>query len=242
MLHQMLLISLLFFSLDLRAQTYTCKDLFHVVVHDNKGLQTLAQRALALSEKLAIVPHSPLSVNKAIVHLELWALHRKMLSYFSIPTSHPGPLFVSRYFAPEFYWRTRISMRLGAVQARAPFLTQTQRDSLRILWTPSGVVHASSGELISSPLSGDFVIGLDGQIYIAHQIRNQFPHFRHSSFFAGAPVLFAGYISVEPNGTVAIFSRNSGHYQPSRDHFLWALDYLRDSGFTILSEYPDRFK
>ncbi len=204
-------------------------------------MQILAQRALTISEKLASTPPSLLSISQRLLYLQLRRMHNNMLIYLPPPPSHPGALFVQSYFAPEFYWQTTVSMRSGGLQSKVPLLTQAQREDFRFVWTTEGVVHAASGEKIVEPISGEFVIGLDQQIYIAFSSTVRPRFFRHSSFFAGGPVLFAGHIQIQPNGEISNLSRNSGHYRPSRAHFLWAIDFLSASGFTAVSSYPDFF-
>ncbi len=231
---------LLLFS-QARAEGLQCKNIFHVTLHHESALQILAQTALTVSEKMASTPSSFFSLKELLLRRELRKVHKKMLAHLPPPSFHPGALFVQSYFSPEFYWQTTVSIRSGGLQTRAPFLTQSQRDDLRFIWTPEGVVHDTSGEKILSPISGDFVIGLDQQIYIAHNSTSRPRFFRHSSFFAGEPVLFAGHVEIQPNGVISHFSRDSGHYRPSRAHFLWALDFLNASGFTTTGSYSDIF-
>lgn len=235
----LLLFSLLFSQG--RAESLLCKNLFHVTLYNESTLQILAQRALTLSEQLASTPPSLLSLSEKLLRLELKQVHKKMLIYLPPPFSHPGALFVQGYFTPEFYWQTTVNMRSGGLQTKAPFLTHAQREDRRFIWTAGGVVHASSGEKIDAAVSGDFVIGLDQQIYIADNSTDLPRFFRHSSFFAGGPVLFAGHIQILPNGVISNLSRSSGHYRPSRAHFLWAIDFLSASGFAVVSFYPDIF-
>lgn len=224
-----------------RADSLLCKKLFHVTLHNEFVLQSLAQRALAISENMASTPSSFYSFKGLLLRRELRQVHKKMLARFVTPSTHPGALFVQSYFSPEFYWQTTVSLRSGGLQTRAPFLIQTQRDDLHFIWTSEGVIHTSSGEKITAPVYGDFVIGLDQKIYVAFNSESRAHFFRHSSFFAGAPVLFAGHIHIQPNGVISHLSRDSGHYRPTRAHFLWAIEFLSASGFTLLNSYPDIF-
>jgi hypothetical protein len=237
-----LLILFFFLSPQLRAEQLLCKNLFHVTIYDEGALQSLAQQALAVSEQLANTPPSFLSISERLLRRELKREHKKMLTLRPPPPSHPGALFVQSYYTPEFYWRTTVSTRSGALQMKALFLTQAQREELQFIWSENGVVHVASGEKMSDAISGDFVIGLDLQIYIAYTSSVRPGFFRHSSFFAGGPVLFAGHIEIQPNGMISHVSRNSGHYRPSRAHLLWAIDFLSSAGFTVADSYPDFFK
>ncbi len=234
----------LFFSLlvsEGRAEGLLCKNIFHVTLHHESALQMLAQRALSLSEKLASTPLSLLSIPERLLSLQLMRVHKKMLIYLPPPSSHPGALFVQSHFTPEFYWPTTVNMRSGGLQTKAPLLTQAQREEFRFIWTAEGVLHAASGTKIDAAISGDFVIGLDQQVYIASGSVPRPRFFRHSSFFAGEPVLFAGHIQIQPNGEISLLSRNSGHYRPSRAHLLWAMDFFSAAGFAVASSYPDFF-
>jgi hypothetical protein len=236
-----LLILIFFLSPQIRAEQLHCKNLFHVTIYDEGALQSLAQRALAVSEQLANTPPSFLSFSERLLRWELQRVHKKMLALRPPPSSHPGALFVQSHYTPEFYWQTTVSLHSGGLQTKAPFLTQVQREELQFVWTGSGVVHIASGEKMSDPISGDFVIGLDQQVYIAYTSTLRPRFFRHSSFFAGGPVLFAGHIEIQPNGVISHVSRNSGHYRPSRAHLLWAIDFLSGEGFTVADSYPDFF-
>ena len=52
----------------------------------------------------------------------------------------------------------------------------------------------------------------------------------HSSVVGGAPVLCAGEIGTDENGLLRFASNQSGHYRPSRRHFLHFLDGLVQAG------------
>ena len=236
-----LLILIFFLSPQICAEQLLCKNLFHVTIYDEGALQNLAQRALAVSEQVANTPPSFLSLSERLLQRELKRLHRKLISLRPPPPSHPGPLFVLSNYTPEFFWQTTVSTRSGGLQIKASFLTQAQREELQFISTGNGVVHVASGEKINDAISGEFVVGLDQQVYIAYNSSVRPGFFRHSSFFAGGPVLFAGHIQILPNGVISHVSRNSGHYRPSRAHLLWVMDFLSSSGFIVADSYPDFF-
>jgi hypothetical protein len=52
----------------------------------------------------------------------------------------------------------------------------------------------------------------------------------HSSFVSGAPVLCAGEIATDANGSVWFVSNHSGHYRPGRPHLLAFLERLAADG------------
>lgn len=241
-MRQSLLFTILFLTLQSsNAQSLLCKNLFHIELHENTEVQNLYQEALSISEKMAQTPVTFFSIPERLLKIELRSTHKKILRRFSTPPQHPGALVVRGFFLPEFFWPTTVSSLTGGIQTRTPFLTSQQRDDLHFAMTPNGVVQTRSGESLQKAIYGDFVIGLDQKIYVAHDLSQLPSFFRHSSFFAGAPVLFAGYIRIEPNGFVSSLSRQSGHYQPSKAHLHWTIEFLRESGFTTLDSYPDLF-
>jgi hypothetical protein len=228
------------------ANPLACSSLFQTPSIASKetenAIQQLSQQALALSEKLAHIQPTFLNIHERILQRKIRNLHRRMTSIYERPPGHPGVLFMDSYFYPEFFWETTVNTTTGKLQTRTPILTSNERQALSLAATPSGVIHRQTGKPLTETISGDFVIGLDQQLYVHFDpaISNRF--FRHSSFFAGGPVLFAGHIQIEPTGRISFFSAKSGHYRPSKAHFIWALEFLSSLGFTITDSFTYHFE
>lgn len=60
-------------------------------------------------------------------------------------------------------------------------------------------------------------------------------HFHHSSFLGGAPVIGAGEIKTDKEGTITHLSKDSGHYDPSDLHLEQTLAFLSSHGVDIAS-------
>jgi hypothetical protein len=68
--------------------------------------------------------------------------------------------------------------------------------------------------------------GVTNKFYAGNHVKGRF---HHSSFVAGDPVKCGGEMVVR-NGRMLLVSAKSGHYQPRREHFIYALGVLRGLG------------
>ncbi|WP_291516191.1 hypothetical protein [Bdellovibrio sp. ArHS] len=80
-----------------------------------------------------------------------------------------------------------------------------------------------SGKLISrfeNSLDFIFIVNTTGEMHVYPLSSNQsgFTRLKHSSLAQGQPVLMAGEISLNRDGTIFSVSNKSGHYQPSSSH------------------------
>ncbi len=222
-------VSLFIISVSPTAEARVCYDIFPLdYFRQNPQAQELTLESHRLAEQLSKTN------NKA---KELWlswkirSLHHKFSDLFPLPDDHPGPLFIWSYFYPEPFWPTLFIH--GRFRARVWYLDEPRRRNLEYEWTEQGVKNVQTGEPLRGPKHWIVVIGLDRKIYLSHDIQQLPIYFCHSSFFAGMPVLFAGAIEFERDGTVSLLSNNSGHYHPSSRHLNWAATYMRSLGFKI---------
>lgn len=75
--------------------------------------------------------------------------------------------------------------------------------------------------------TGFYVMGLDGKLYVnTSRIKDGF---FHSSFFSGRPVASAGHIIIK-DGLVTQIDNSSGHYKPTAEHLINAVENLRLQG------------
>src|SRR5262249_35464525 len=97
------------------------------------------------------------------------------------------------------------------------------------------------GEIIDlgeAPSTAGFVVGYDREFYTtqhinldpAKNVRRQ--AFKHSSYFAGARVLFAGMWVIK-NGQIKLITRGSGHYAPGARDQLICLEALLAHGVRL---------
>jgi hypothetical protein len=211
------------------AQAILCALVFTKPLYSNPEAHDLALRTLTLSQQLAEDP--PFS-KRMILNWKLQQTYRMLHKTLAVSNS-PTPFYLAKEFFGEFHWtNTVVSGRFGAyVRTRTPYLNETQRNDMQIEATPWGVLHSVSQSYLQKDIVGIFVIGLDGLIYAEGASNEHWTRFRHSSFFAGAPVLFAGTIHLKPDGSILSLTRRSGHYKPSAERLLWARAYLQAIGF-----------
>lgn len=72
-----------------------------------------------------------------------------------------------------------------------------------------------------------FVWDLSRKFYVGYKSTGAF---HHSSFVAGQPVLAAGTLATDDNGTLIALARRSGHYKPSVKHMYSLREYLNNLG------------
>lgn len=218
-------------------QAFVCQDIFIRSLYHNQEANKIALEVLDISKKIA---ETPSILQKNILQFKMNRKNKTLALVLAEFQNHPGPLFVVKDFSGEFYWETTVSIRVGAVQTRTPYLTASEREDLRFQLLENQVHYGKESAPLEKHVMGDFVIGMDGELYIAHDRKLLPYHFRHSSFFAGGPVLFAGVIGLGPDGRVTYLSRRSGHYQPSTEYFVWVQEYLRSLGYQVPNDFTDR--
>ncbi|MBY0386262.1 hypothetical protein K2X05_13985 [bacterium] len=219
-------------------QALVCQDIFaRAHLYEDPRANQIAFEILDISKKMV---ETPSRIQKNVLQFKMNRKTKKLASLLTTFKNHPGPLFVVKEFSGEFYWETTVTIRVGAIQTRTPYLTAAQREDLRFELSDQQIYYGKEKLPLEKYILGDFVIGIDGEMYIAYD-RSQLPHhFRHSSFFAGGPVLFAGVIGLQPDGRVAYLSRKSGHYQPPVEYFVWVQNYLRSIGYKVPNNLVDR--
>ena len=211
------------------AEARVCQNIFPPVYYtENVQAQKLIQKNLELSEQLSQTKN----ISQTLwLRLKMKATQSKFAKLFTLPENHPGPLFIWNYFYPEPFWPTIFIH--GTFRARVYYLDESQRQNLEYKQTEQGLMHIMTGEFVTGPQRWILVIGLDQKIYLAQDIKELPTYFCHSSFFAGMPVLFAGILELQSNGTVSLLTNSSGHYNPSPKYLNWATSYLRSLGFKI---------
>ncbi|MEI6806232.1 MAG: hypothetical protein WCK49_06975 [Myxococcaceae bacterium] len=112
------------------------------------------------------------------------------------------------------------------------YLTPEQRDTHRVRIERH---PGQNARLIQNgtPLTGYdliFVMGPSGGIYVGKDMMGQF---HHSSFFAGAAVLWAGGIGTNAQGEINFLSDESGHYKPGLEQTLNGLAELERQGVDL---------
>ncbi|MCB0378045.1 MAG: hypothetical protein KDD33_06100 [Bdellovibrionales bacterium] len=142
----------------------------------------------------------------------------------------PLPLVLQPYYTGEAYWSST-PLKGGGMRHNVKYLNEIERRPLQVVLKRGQLLKAETLEPFEKDVSGIFVISLRGDLYIKWFEPNKKGFFRHSSFFAGLPVLFAGYISVTPQGKVLHFDNQSGHYMTPGERIEWAKDYLSSKGF-----------
>ena len=75
-----------------------------------------------------------------------------------------------------------------------------------------------------------YVIGCDFKMYIGPY---KLGRFHHSSFLSGAPVLGAGEIRTDKEGTILEMTTRSGHYKPLPSQFFNTFDFLEAHGVDL---------
>jgi hypothetical protein len=77
-----------------------------------------------------------------------------------------------------------------------------------------------------------YVLSMGGDFFCANHLLHLNKNFYHSSYLAGNPVLCAGTWLVEL-GKVVCISTASGHYQPTQDHLIRAVETLKANGVNM---------
>jgi hypothetical protein len=206
------------------ANSRQCIDLFRLTYLEDARLENLYQENERLLEELLV------STNQRQRQDLTNKIHKNDLKM----TKHshrthpqwPRPLTLVKIYIGERDWATQ-SIQLQKVT----YLNREQRESLKVEMTSDGLRSMATGELITKDIHGIFVISTKGEIYLQWETPEGVHTFRHSSFFAGTPVLFAGYLQMTANGQVKLISNKSGHYEPSKLRLDWAIRFLEERGF-----------
>lgn len=229
----------LFILQSLFCQALVCRDIFSLTLYENAQANQVALEILDISRTMV---ESSSVIQKNVLQFRMNQKSKKLAKLLTEFKNHPDPLFVVPQFNGEFYWETTVSIRVGTLQTRTPYLTASQREDMRFELSGQQVYYGKEKIPLDKHIIGDFVIGMNGEMYIAYN-RSELPqHFRHSSFFAGGPVLFAGVIGLSPDGGITYLSRKSGHYRPSVDYFVWVQEYLKSLGYRVPENLVDRIE
>ncbi len=142
------------------------------------------------------------------------------------------PLYMLPKYYGELFWSHTPETRSSA--ARAPYMFAAERSGLQVEMGDPGLIFSATQLPVEGFLSGDFVVSMDRKIYIHHnQTLRTDGVYKHSSILMSAPVLFAGEIRVDAQGSIHFLTRNSGHYHPRAKHLTWVREFLSENGFQL---------
>lgn len=233
-----------------QAELPHCTSVFEKVVFSDPEFNQWALKSLKLSELISNPDLT--SRQQSDLRDQLYSLHSHMarqsaqldpspqhqpswLERLLGEKKTPRPLLMLDSYYGEFHGSTTFLPGRG-LRIRVPFMTELSREQTRIEMGENGVVFSATQRRVKGNLSGIFVVGMDGEFYIASHL-NPYPQdFRHSSFFAGAPVMFAGTLMMNNKGEIQSLTSRSGHYRPTQQHFEWVQEYLTAKGFTLLPD------
>lgn len=89
---------------------------------------------------------------------------------------------------------------------------------------------AASHSLFSGRGIAIYVVSPDGRLYVgSHEVGK----FHHSSFLSGRPVKGGGEIQTDAHGQIVYLSSKSGHYNPSKEHMLNVLKWLKENNVNL---------
>ncbi len=116
------------------------------------------------------------------------------------------------------------------------FFTPDELVQKRIRVSKGKVVFPSS-EQLKDLNTRMFVIGLDGIIYMAEKTYGNpqmgLPAYTHGSFASCGPVLSAGKILIQKDGTIQEITNHSGHYRPGAVETAYFLELLQKEGVSL---------
>lgn len=244
----LLLISLIFFQVFAYGETRQCVSVFQKTIFANPEINRLAIQSLELSALLsdhALTPRQRKDIEDQLYATYEHMAHQSMLQALSsqepkswlrrLLDDHktPRPLILLDSYFGEFYGKTTVITGRG-VRQQVPYMTEQERRQTQIELDENVLIFSATKQPVPSTVSGEFVVGMDGELYVASHLKPHPRNFRHSSFFAGAPVLFAGTIMMNTKGEIESLRSRSGHYRPSMQHFTWVQSYLQAKGFRLL--------
>jgi hypothetical protein len=145
----------------------------------------------------------------------------------------------TREMDPEYHGE-----ELGIAPAWEPFdatvqyLNEAERQKYKVkvsngLLTDANGIPLDSADTKNGKLM--FVMDQNGSIYAGPQ---DLMEFHHSSFLSGDPVAAAGELEIA-HGQVVRHSRNSGHYQPNKEHHEQFIAEMNERGIDLSNAYED---
>lgn len=148
---------------------------------------------------------------------------------------NPEPLTLHPDYWGENYGPTTVAQ--GKLRVRIRYFDAFERDHFEVALGENGLYFVSTGRPVHGELSGTFVFSVDHKIYVRWYNPKDDNSYRHSSFMGGAPVLFAGNITIQPDGRITRLDKLSGHYRPSDAHLAWVKQQLGEMGFLLPVEF-----
>jgi hypothetical protein len=111
------------------------------------------------------------------------------------------------------------------------YFSPSETAAHRVVFKDGKAYWSSTGELVKDTGLVEFVIGIDGELYVKRPEDAKLGDaFKHSSFFRGEPVLAPGMIEFDNYGEIGRLGRKSGHYRPEEQVIYDARNYLVSQG------------
>ncbi|RJF99468.1 PAAR domain-containing protein [Noviherbaspirillum saxi] len=119
------------------------------------------------------------------------------------------------------------------------YLSESERAEYRLVFK-DGKAYEADGSLFDTTdtPNGKAIFVMDGEGNFFAYKYAEVGEFHHSSFLAGKPVAAAGELT-SYDGLIVEISNKSGHYKPSVDFLLQAMNELENKGVSIESIFPD---
>lgn len=121
-------------------------------------------------------------------------------------------------------------------QACVHYLTNAEKKGMEIQFI-EGKLYFRGAPLDTSTIETDkeegyaiYVLSCDFQFYVGPYLVGKF---HHSSFVSGGPVLGAGEIKTDKDGTLLSITSKSGHYKPTPVQFHTTLEFLEAHGVDL---------
>ena len=110
------------------------------------------------------------------------------------------------------------------------YMTDERREEYRLQFESPAILKQDE-----TPLVGDniFVLSADGVFYGGSKTKGSNLSVHHSSFMAGKAVQGAGHLFTTGGGELYKIDDRSGHYAPTKEHFVQVLLKLAGMGFPL---------
>lgn len=140
----------------------------------------------------------------------------------------PAYIGESKRKSAEYLWGDKDLVKL---EPTIRYFGEEERAQHRVT-IRDGRAYWANGKRVRGIQGREFVIGLDGELYLLFDSEDS-RAFRHSSFFAGDPVAGAGKISFGADGQITHLTRMSGHYHPTRNDLARMISWFYKMGMDI---------
>ncbi len=137
--------------------------------------------------------------------------------------------------AAEYIGRDKLTKFHIVFRSGLAYQQDFLHNSTAMILAESKNIRGSAGDPIHAGFSG-YVCGLNGDFYSSPHMNgatNRGNGFFHSSYMGGTEVLCAGEIKIE-RGQIKEINNDSGHYRPTVDHVVMAVEMLALQGINMM--------